>query len=343
MVQWRRVLGALLIDLPRYVVCMMTKQGWIRMRNRADAVRRAETGVGVACDWEHTRTLHLCDVFPVTGKWLLRRALRDYPITRQDRPKHQNGLFCCGNADIAEDAVPDISFLIGHRGKERLPLLMAVLESIAAQCDVSFEALVVEQDTTPVIRDSLPDWVRYVHNPCPDAMPYNRSQTFNVAAAHARAPLLVLHDNDMLLPQSYAAEACRLAGQGYEVINMKRFIFYMAEASPRIMENNVQSVVQNLEGGGSVAIVKHVFDAIGGMDEAFVGWGGEDMEFWGRCLTRKVWEYTFLPIVHLWHAAQPGKRAKRGLGEATADLTDARLAMVPEQRIAELVDQRRGG
>lgn len=66
-------------------------------------------------------------------------------------------------------------------------------------------------------------------------------------------------------------------------------------------------IVQNLEAGGSMAISAAGFEAIGGMDEGFVGWGGEDNEFWDRCLTLPTWIWGYEPIVHLWHRSQPLK------------------------------------
>jgi len=65
--------------------------------------------------------------------------------------------------------------------------------------------------------------------------------------------------------------------------------------------------VQNLEAGGSIAIARDKYWQIGGFDEAFIGWGGEDNEFWERAQTLKVWNYGYLPMVHLWHTAQPDK------------------------------------
>ena len=173
-----------------------------------------------------------------------------------------------------------------------------------------------EQSNISEIQVHLPSWVRYVHTPLPHAdMPYCRSWTLNVGARLARGALLVFHDNDMLVPECYAAELWRRFKEGYEVINAKRFVFYLDEAETRrFFESAVlspdarsESVVQNLEAGGSVAMAKEAFFAIGGYDESFVGWGGEDNEFWERAHTRRVWSYGYLPIVHLWHAAQPRK------------------------------------
>ncbi|MGH9823578.1 MAG: galactosyltransferase-related protein, partial [Blastocatellia bacterium] len=90
------------------------------------------------------------------------------------------------------------------------------------------------------------------------------------------------------------------------------------------------------QGGGSIAIDKEVYFAIGGFDESFVGWGGEDMEFWDRAATRSVWPYGYMPLVHLWHEPQPGKRAIKGNGAHTAWLTEKRAAIPPQLRIEEL-------
>ena len=343
-------LGTWVHDWPRLLVALSSRRGWMRMRNRADAIAWPDDRSGVACHWEYTRTLHVADVFPFTGGWLMRRALADWPIRLQPQPAHVNSQHGCSNAPFGPDGeTPDVSFLIGHRGRTRWPLLQTTLQSIAAQSDVRFEVVVVEQDEKPLIRDELPPWVRYIHSPCPPDLPYCRSWAFNVAARAARAPLLILHDNDMLVPARYAAQSLRLFHQGWEVLNLKRFIFYLAESQDDVASilagrttARVESVVQNLEGGGSMAIGAEAFHEIGGLDEAFVGWGGEDNEFWDRCLTRRVWEYAGLPIIHLWHPPQPGKRIADGWGQATADLTRRRRALPPEQRIAELQSVQRG-
>ena len=99
------------------------------------------------------------------------------------------------------------------------------------------------------------------------------------------------------------------------MVNLKRFIFYLNEAhsqniftgSTDITLRAPDIIVQNLEAGGSIAITREGYQRIGGMDESFVGWGGEDNEFWERAQTLKVWPYGYLSLVHLWHPAQPGK------------------------------------
>lgn len=330
----RQILGTFVYDWPRLVSALARPGCWMLMRNRNDELSFSPDRSGVRCDWVHTRPLHLCDVFPITGRWLLRRAVQTHPIKMKDEPD-----------DISDS--PDISFLIGHRGAERLPHLLATLRSIAAQKNVSFECIVVEQDEHPVVQKDLPSWINYVHAPpSKSGMLYNRSQAFNAGARIARGRVLILHDNDILVPADYGAQSVRLVQEGYEVVQLKRFVFYLDRASSQHMRRpekaQCEQVVENLCGGGSLAVSARAYDEIGGMDEEFVGWGGEDEEFWDRCLTQNVWEYGSLPFIHLWHEPQPGKRAVHGQGAQTAELTARRRAMPVEQRIAELV-ARRGG
>ncbi len=347
----RSMLGTLFHDWPRLIGCLARRNGWLAMRNRADGVQREPGGIGVVCEWEYTRTLHICDVFPKTSLWLLKRAVQAYPIRLPAAPQHVSEDAVCwnGSEQTAGDLTPQVSFLIGHRGLERLPLLLWVLRSVAAQEQIRFECIVVEQSCSAEARDSLPSWVHYQHQPVGAEMPYNRSSAFNLAATLARAPLLVFHDSDMLVPACYGKEMLERYVQRYEVINLKRFIFYLDMASTdefsgaMILKHlSVEAVLQNATGGGSLAVSAAAFRAIGRFDAGFVGWGGEDVEFWSRCQTRKVWEYTCLPLLHLWHSPQPGKRTVRGSGSLTADLAGQRMAIAPEKRIEELCRRERG-
>jgi GT2 family glycosyltransferase len=151
----------------------------------------------------------------------------------------------------------------------------------------------------------------------------------------------------MLVPQDYASSLLHWVDEGYEAVNLKRFVFYLNQLhSARYIAGEAglgdfapESIVQNLEAGGSVAITRDAFTRIGGMDETFVGWGGEDNEFWERAQTLRVWPYAYLPIIHLWHAPQPGKTAQDHPGSRRYwEL--ARLT--PRERIARLARVEQG-
>ena len=92
--------------------------------------------------------------------------------------------------------------------------------------------------------------------------------------------------------------------------------------------------MQNALGGGSIGVTRDAYQQIGGMDETFIGWGGEDNEFWDRAVTRRVWYWGYMPLVHLWHPAQPRKQ------EAENPMLThyrQRTTIPPLDRIAELV------
>jgi hypothetical protein len=263
------------------------------------------------------------------------RCMQDWPIEFATAPLASGG-------DV------QVSFIIGHRGLQRAPQLLSTLATVAAQRGVACECIVVEQSTQSEVAALLPSWVRYLHTPLPvPDLPYCRSWALNVGARAARGRMLVFHDNDMLVPQAYASELWARSQEGYEVINLKRFVFYLTETHSSIIcagnrhvsANPAEAIVQNLEAGGSVAVSRDAFFAIGGYDEAFVGWGGEDNEFWQRALTRKAWQYAYLPIVHLWHAPQPEKKKRDQLSSRQFL---AYSAIAPERRIAALAQRKFG-
>ena len=173
----KQFLGALLLDLPFYLSKLLrnynnnTRYLWIGIRNRKEQLIPSANSEGVKCNWQWTSDLHLPKVFPLFGRWLFRCAIRDFPIILNKRP------------ELLKAEKPDVGFIIGHRGMERLPLLLATLKSIAGQTGGHIECIVVEQDNDEIIRKHLPEWIRYIHTPLPvKEMSYSRSWAFNVGA-----------------------------------------------------------------------------------------------------------------------------------------------------------------
>lgn len=336
---FRQLVGVAVIDLPLFFFRTLFLSGgqrqppWAWNRNRRDLVSSGPNAEGIYCHWDHTRALHVTNVFPRLSRLLLQRMLTDWPIVLRDVP-------------ASEDAQQlDVSFVIGHRGTARLPHLLMTLKSIAGQTGITFECIVVEQSDEQELQELLPSWVRYhfTRTPFADYL-YNRSWALNAGARLAKGRIVVLHDGDMLVPTEYAAEMRRQVEAGYDVVNLKRFIAYLDQSSSKyVFEQGrlfgvlqSEEMIANLCAGGSLGITREAYFKIGAMDEDFVGWGGEDTEFWDRCQTLRVANHTYMPIVHLWHPSQPGKTAINGLGTSTANYFRQQMEIPSPQRIALL-------
>ena len=229
------------------------RRDWTHVRNRNEHVDIDTSGV--RCDWRWTSDLHIARVFPSTGLRLMRTAFDQWPIAFGDT--------------IAEESSPRVSFVIGHRGQERLPHLLATIRSIAGQRDVPVECIVVEQSETPETRVHLPQGVRYVHTPVPPSLPFCRSSAFNAGARVARGEVLVLHDNDTIVPRAYAQAASEAIALGFDFANLPRFVFYLRGSNVSFGEPP-ENVVQNTQDCSIVAQRDTYFD-IDGYDEAFIG------------------------------------------------------------------------
>jgi hypothetical protein len=334
----RALAGVLVKDVSRYVQLLVRGNGpnYLRICNRTERLEPGPQGIGYRCMWAWTSDLHAPKHLPALGRWLMARALADHPISSAAKYASDQG-------------PPQVSFIIGHRGEARLPHLLSTLASIAAQREVAIECLVVEQAVHPMLQDRLPSWVRHVHTPPPAAdMEYCRSWAFNVGVRHARGRILVLHDNDLLVPQDYGASLLSHFREGYEMVNLKRFVFYLAathtaevlESRAKLADFAPEAIMQNAECGGSIAVLREAYERIGGMDESFVGWGGEDNEFCERARTLRVWPYAYLPFVHLWHPAQPGKQR---LDNPTLRRFKELSAIPAAERIARLRQIQAGG
>src|SRR5712691_10395070 len=264
---------------------------WPLYHNRDERI--TSDGRGVRCEWRFTSDLHIAKVFPRLGAHLMRAAFEEWPVVLQDAPHPAFGHplpASRGEGSRRRDPSPrvsgekvrearmrgvedpTISFIIGHRGLERLPNLLLTLRSIAGQSDVSIECIVVEQSAAPEIKEKMPPWVRYVFTESHDD--YNRSATLNAGTAAARGEVVILHDNDMVVPARYAAEVLERVHEGARFIDLKRFIFYLDEAgTERAFATGkvdhaapVATVVQN-PNGGSIAATREAYFDIGGFDE----------------------------------------------------------------------------
>jgi GT2 family glycosyltransferase len=290
----------LINDWARYEL-NWNRSGYLQIKNRLEKLAVGPIRNSYVCLWPYTSRIAAVEKWPFIGKYILKRVCRDNEFILADERK-------------VEDI--EISVIIGHRGLERIELLIGTLKSLAGQKDIGIECIVVEQDSVPRIEEYLPKWVKYFFQEVSDGQEsYNRSAAFNHGARHARGQILLLHDNDMIVPTNYCSSIKSVCQLGYTAINIKRFVFYLSKEDSDMVLRSIRNlncctplyIVQNLEAGGSVAITKVAYNSIGGMDESFVGWGGEDNEFWERCGQLQRWIWGFSPVIHLWHQSQPLK------------------------------------
>jgi len=224
-------------------------------------------------------------------------------------------------------------------GKGRLHSFPDVLESIFGQRDVAFEVIVVEQSETPLHRRLVPPGAKYIQIDGLQVNGYNKCACLNAGVRASVAPYVLLHDGDIVVTADYLREIVRRLDAGFEAVQPVRFLFYLGEKDTlRYIDSGgsklparVAEVRQNFA-GGSVALRRDAFWAIGGMDEAFAGWGQEDVEFQDRLRTLHVFRGRFAPAMHLWHPD-----IRHSVGRANRRLSEELSALDPSVRIARLL------
>ena len=333
----RQLAGTWLVDVPRvlYAVNQPTRPGelapWLAICNRNEQLIQSPNGV--ACNWRWSSELFACQVLPYLGKKLLNRAFQDWPI------KFAN--------EIPATDSPRVSVIIPHRGVERRPLLLETLRSFGAQIGVPLECIVVEQSIVPSSLD-LPANARYVHVPMSDEQtPFNKCRCFNIGSSRARGEILVCHDGDIVVPERYVAEVIRrFQDSELQALFPQRFLFYLTRSSTEgVLKNHRLNpdtcplpVKQNWR-GGTLAIRRRAYHEIGGFHEGFIGWSGEDLEFFERCQTLNCDCHGYIPFVHLWHEPQASKSGPER--DVHMHFTRTVMATPPDERVRHLIASNR--
>lgn len=307
--------------------CRLSGIRWQDLCNRRERLVPGGDAEARVCDWKWTSELTVCRVFPNVGGRLLHRCLRDWPFAWAGSV----------NRDSAGDV--GISVILPVGGSVRHVTLMAVVRSFLSQGAGAPEIIVVEQGGNGSLRTMLPEGVRYVPVPgCGQDAEFNKSLLLNTGVRESTSSWVLLHDADIVVPKRYLEAILeRTRGGEWDAIRPIRFLFYPGEASSSVfvetgrLPDAVHRVTQNFP-GGSTAVRRDVYWELGGHDERFAGWGGEDTEFLDRLRTCRVYPGGFAPALHLWHAPADKKRT----GDRNQKLQDERLSVPVEDRIREL-------
>lgn len=298
--------------------------GWQRLANRHQRLVVDEFTPGMICPERDSSELTVARIFPRVGRRLLAHCLNPAPVH-----------FEFGSRPVPATE-PDASILLAIGGRDRIAQFELVLASLRGQTGVSVEIIVVEQGSERDLEATLPSDVRYIHVPGCEAG-FNKGWALNVAARAARGRFLFVHDGDYVVAHDYVAQTVAVL-EGVEAVRPARFIFHLdktsTEATVRSRELgpgvSVDRIIQN--NPTPIAVRAETYVRMGGHDESFFGWGGEDVEFLDRLRLGSVGEGGWLPVVHLWHAAAP----KKASGDRNLDVQRARLAMPARQRARTL-------
>lgn len=143
-----------------------------------------------------------------------------------------------------------------------------------------------------------------------DDKPVNRARARNAAASQVAADILFFADADMWVPEAQFLRAVALAGSTDRMVHAYTTHVKLNQATTRKLLGGatVPLLGQNVGGmsSGSFAVSRALWDSVGGQDERFLGWGGEDRAFEFACHTlggpaQRVEGQSF----HLWHPRSP--------------------------------------
>lgn len=203
--------------------------------------------------------------------------------------------------DPARDRSSGLTVVVGVRAApgetERRRNARAALASLASQ-DLErsrYRVVVVEQDAEPRLADLAPLADRYVFAYNPGL--YNRGWGFNVGAALVgpAAGALCLLDADLLVPPDFLSRGLAALRGGARALLPYREVLYLDEAATlqaiaeRLADPGAAVDPARLTGrrfttsqGGALWVDAALYHAVGGFDERFRGWGGEDREICQR-------------------------------------------------------------
>ncbi|MGB8635264.1 MAG: galactosyltransferase-related protein [Rhodanobacteraceae bacterium] len=253
-----------------------------------------------------------------------------------------------------------ISYILTYReGDEpsRRDNLLAVLTWLAQY--PMFVPIVVEQDDAPRLSAPLPSpncKHIFAYNPGP----FNKSWGFNIGFRASDSPWIAFADADVILGSSLPATTEYLR-EGFQAIKPYRTLIDLdPQETRRVAAGEFDWLpprdaghARNREGGGEYIvfaggvflIARAAFVHVGGWDERFRGWGGEDdaMSYKLERARLPAIELDQRPAVHLYHprtpqtmSAQPHYAANLSLLEDYRRLEDPELRRFAEVQMQSI-------
>lgn len=205
--------------------------------------------------------------------------------------------------------VPAISYIIPCRNiQERNESIATVVAGIRAQRFPNIEIIVTEEDQSSRVDKNEIYPSKHIFSQAPAGAAFCKAAAFNAGVKAATTDHVILHDADILVPADYTAEVYRIL-QTHNGCHIGRQVLYMNRSSTSAINHHYvvdvskecERVVDYFE-GGSLGARKAAYIAAGGFDEAFVGYGVEDCEFFERFAAYgNFYNQRTAKMVHLWH------------------------------------------
>jgi hypothetical protein len=198
---------------------------------------------------------------------------------------------------------------------DRRANLLAVLAWLARAPEL--EVIVVEQDTIPRLDGLAPDagcTRLFAYNPGP----FNKGWGFNLGYRHASTSILAFGDADVIV-DGVLGECIAHCAQRFDTVKpYRRLVDLTPEETAAVRAGDfgleprrADTAAPNRETqgefvvfcGGLFFIRATAFRHVGGWDERFVGWGGEDdaMTYKVERARLSAIELDHRPALHLWH------------------------------------------
>jgi hypothetical protein len=193
-----------------------------------------------------------------------------------------------------------------------------------------------------------PGW-EIIEGDCPGD--WSKGAALADAVARASHDVLVVADADSVVPADVLAQAVRVIAAGARWVMPHRTVFRLAEehtaavyagAEPQ-RSDTCRAPYTGVTGGGITVLTRGTWQAVGGIDPRFVGWGGEDMAF-GWALETLCGPGVHLagPLFHLWHKHEAKGDRRRGCPQSEALAGRYRVARNKPDAMRALIAEHAG-
>lgn len=199
------------------------------------------------------------------------------------------------------------TYIIGYRHRnDRIHNLRRVLDWLSGFGRI--EIILVEQDKKQKLPDFTLKGVKYVFTK--SNIPYNRSWAFNVGLKYSTTNVIVFGDSDLIIDPQEMIKSLKMLEE-YECVSPYSSVLDLTQSESNLPIEKLYNISRPGRGendnqkinlcGGIVMYRKDSLYKIGGWNEDFIGWGGEDnfQEFKTKKFLK--WFENKSRCYHLWH------------------------------------------